>query len=839
MPPVIAAIAVTAAAAAGSAAASAGLSIAVTVAIEDAVGAIVTGAVLLGPGLVVQALTAPGLPSPEATSSSQKQATPARISGYGRAKLAGPYVRYTMSDDQQVSTDVFAFHDGLIDGFEAFYLNDDIVTVRGDGWVTASDRPDGRYSTYDKVQILTRTGGATETAFTDVGGAAIPGWTSAHRGDGIAQLALGCRTPLAKYYDTIYPNGLPVPGAVARLQLVYDPRDGGHRWTQNPPLALLDYLTNPEQGMGLSYARRIAGAVDTWKAAADDCDSDQDGAPRYRCGGAYLHTTAPADVIGALLASFDGWLGQTAGGALKVYSGRYVAPTVTLGEDAITGFSVQHGVEDENAINALVINYTSPANGWTTVEGESWRDEDSIADRGERSSTLDLAWVQDFPQARRLAKRQMVRLSALSRGTFTTNLAGLDALGERYVQLVIPELGIDQPVEISKAEIDLVAGALTFTWTQADPNVDEWVAEVETGTPPPVGDADALEPLATPTLSGVALDYRSVASGAGGVRLLVTVAALARQDVTFALRWRLSDGYWGEQAFKDLDATNPVVLRTDFVPIGETVHVEVAYGTGDGRHSDWCADHTVIADPNSKAALSAPTGVSAAGGATDATVSFDPVADAGGYVVAYSDTSGFDPADYGSGITTALSPAHIYGLPAGTYYARVAAYDAWRSDAVLLNFSTEASFVITTGGGAAPSGGGGGPSGGGVRCVAPETLVLMADGSTKAAGDIEVGEKVHTQHEGTGEWGDFFVFTARTYQAQERHAWNGLVAAPRHRVKPAGEATFKRLDQLGSTPLDVGPVVALTVADARTYVVVLPDGSQLLNHNIKASGVDG
>ena len=48
----------------------------------------------------------------------------------------------------------------------------------------------------------------------------------------------------------------------------------------------------------------------------------------------------------------------------------------------------------------------------------------------------------------------------------------------------------------------------------------------------------------------------------------------------------------------------------------------------------------------------------------------------------------------------------IFGLAAGTYYARIAAFDAWTNDPSLLNLSAEQSFVISTGGGSTPTGGG-------------------------------------------------------------------------------------------------------------------------------------
>ena len=57
-------------------------------------------------------------------------------------------------------------------------------------------------------------------------------------------------------------------------------------------------------------------------------------------------------------------------------------------------------------------------------------------------------------------------------------------------------------------------------------------------------------------------------------------------------------------------------------------------------------------------------------------------------------------------MTSATNSLPVYGLAAGTYYGKVAAFDPWTTKPSLLNLSTEISFVISTGGGTSPSGGG-------------------------------------------------------------------------------------------------------------------------------------
>ena len=108
--------------------------------------------------------------------------------------------------------------------------------------------------------------------------------------------------------------------------------------------------------------------------------------------------------------------------------------------------------------------------------------------------------------------------------------------------------------------------------------------------------------------------------------------------------------------------------------------------------------------------------VNAADGTTTSSIAFTPlagVADLAGYLVAYSTASGFNPQTQGANFVAYSSPAITPQLAAGTYYAKIAAFDTWSSNATLLNFSTEDSFVISTGVGSPPPGDGGGGTGGG------------------------------------------------------------------------------------------------------------------------------
>jgi hypothetical protein len=228
------------------------------------------------------------------------------------------------------------------------------------------------------------------------------------------------------------------------------------------------------------------------------------------------------------------------------------------------------------------------------------------------------------------------------------------------------------------------------------------------------------------------------------------------------------------------------------------------------------------------AAPSTVTGVSATGGTTEAEIDFTLLSesDVAGYVVYVSTATGFDPLTQGTAFyNNGASPAYLQSLAAGTFYAKIAAYDAWTRRPDLLNFSSEVTFDITTGGGGV---GGGGGDGGGGYCVTTDTCVLLADGTTRAAGDLAVGDMVWTQHETTFAWGSYPI---EAIEFVEDDVFAADIGERRTRAT-AGHlmlinGAWLRMDAIG-TPADRAMVAKITVTDAHTYVA-----NGVLHHNIK------
>lgn len=493
---------------------------------------------------------APALPSPEAGSIPVRQAIAPRIVGYGRVRLAGAYVLFEANAG--VSYDIIAFHHGKISAIVGLYLDDDVITINGSGVVDVQG--DNRYEN-GCVTVKTRLGAVPETAYSEITTPLSAIWTSAHRGDGLASLALICsQAATPTIHATQYPRGKPTPSVVADCTAIYDPRDATQSladpttWkvSSNPVLQLIDFLTNSDRGMGFDWSTLIAPVLASLVAEARLCGltvprkDAGSSESRYHSDGSFPLDSDPADVISSILDTCDGWISQNGDGSLALKVGYFRPPSVTISSKHIRGVSLQYDVGNEQAVNEFTIDYTEAALDYKTVPGQPWRDEDDISARGKvLSQRLALPWVCSHSQARRLAKRKMAQARAPLRGTITTTLFGIQALGERWININAPDIPdlANLVIEVRSATIDLLNDAMTFTFVSVDPaTIDAWDPATEEGSAPTI----AAKLISTPPPVPQNIVAIPVNFDPGQHAFNVECDDPGRSDLTFQTEWRVN-----------------------------------------------------------------------------------------------------------------------------------------------------------------------------------------------------------------------------------------------------------------------------------------------------------
>jgi hypothetical protein len=519
---------------------------------------IIGGGLLLGAAVGASALLTPSAGvNPQSGQITIRQARAARRRNYGIVKVGGALM---FSETQGTRWQVIAISQGEIDGYIEHWMADLAVTLDGSNIVNNA-YTDG---TNFYVGVFPLTGTLTDGAFTQLVSGFPSFWTTAHQGKDIAKVLVGTGQPQSKDFTKVYPGGAPpVYRGVIRSSKIWDPRDPTQnrndrttwKFSENPVLIALDYHRHVD-GMGLSFYRDINGVVQPspgldnvfftsdaitqdWGPAADICDgvmiiADGTSTKRYTCGGGYELPTAPKNVLAAILSTCDGQTYQRPDGAIGIRVGSIVAPTVTISDQHVLSYAgfVNGSSGGISQVNVITAKFTARDLDFQEADADPWRDEVSISITGrEETRSLDLTWVEFHPQARRLMKIASRRYNPTWTGTIVTDLDGLRAWGERFINLEIAELSIDDPFEIMSFTIDPGSMTIAIGVQSFDQSAYDWNPLLEEGTAPNAPDTTVIPGTISAPTSVVATPTHG--------NIAVTWATSGRLDTTPVLQYKL------------------------------------------------------------------------------------------------------------------------------------------------------------------------------------------------------------------------------------------------------------------------------------------------------------
>lgn len=485
-------------------------------------------------------LNQPKVPQPQDGQVTTRQANPPRRRNYGLVKVAGPIIFTEVKSG--VLYQVVAVNHGEIASFDEHWLADNRLLLDSNGFSIIQYQIDGALF----VSITPLMGTEDDAAYSALTTVFPELWTSEHRGRGIAKVLISYRQPGSSDFTTVYPGARP-PNyrGVIRASKVWDPRrpeqdkdvPSTWAWTQNPVLIALDYHRHAD-GMGFGAFDDLlftaAAIEEDWMPAAGICDeavfykAGNEG-PRYVCSGGYeLPNNAPKDVLAAIMATCDGQTYQRRDGALGIRVGKTIAPTITINDDMILGYeSLRRGATAAlGSVNQITAKYTATDLDFQIADADPWRDEADISATGrEETRNIDLSWVINHNQARRLMKLAFARANPDWSGKIITNMQGMLAYNERYITLVISELGIDGSFEItSPIEVNM-DGTCVMSVASLDQSAFDFDPAIEEGTEPSVADASSGSDDITPPA------HVGAVQPSGTHYLLITWDASDRTDV--------------------------------------------------------------------------------------------------------------------------------------------------------------------------------------------------------------------------------------------------------------------------------------------------------------------
>ncbi|MGV1867232.1 MULTISPECIES: hypothetical protein [unclassified Rhizobium] len=643
-------------------------------------GAIATTAVVTG--LQMLLTSKPKLPTPDDGKVPLTQSTPYRQWVVGTTRVSGAYMLWEALGSRLFAVQAIAGH--RIHGINRWYLHDDQVTIQSDG--TVNGLSDGRYGS-SQVHLYGRLGNNPETVYSQIvsylGAQGI--WTNDHRGDGQASVAMIATTPKAKDFSKRFPYNIPRLSVEIDGTYVWDFRDPAQdpanpaTWifSNNSALIMCWHWCFNEFGHRRDYTRAILPVLEMWIEEADICDEAvplaSGGAEnRYECNGFDSADHDPKIATNAILASCDGWICERGDGALLFTVGKFRESRVEVLTDAdISGHQVQYDVLFEDECNRLIPKFTYPATDYTTSDTDFFEDTDrQLASGRVLAQEADYGWVHQWRQARRLGKREWLRIQMRVSGSLDVRLSGVNGVYSRWLRLDTPNRlpRLDgKLIENRKSTLNLTKGGFSMEFGLHPDNIEDWTPAMDEGQQPPVPSAPNSAGLDTAVISSVVAVPNN-----GTVYLTVTINDPNDSSLTPSVRYRVADtgggtpGGWVEKVNSDATpSAGSIVLTTDVVPSDKVLEVQAAFINAKGQYSDWSAteDVTSTSDPTPPSPV---TGVSITPGAGTATYAWTAPnsSNYAGARLYWNTTNNFSSA-------TAVSPPK-YGTPGASYSQAVA-----------------------------------------------------------------------------------------------------------------------------------------------------------------------
>jgi len=422
--------------------------------------AILGAAIVAGSVVAAKKLFAIDLPKVD-TDSSRQQTVRSTIEAqkviYGEALVSGPIsyigLKGTNNEDlYQVIT--LAGHE--VEAITDIHFDNQVISnsAINSGNANGGAVGSGIFSGY--ATINKHLGLATETA-DPLLVAAFTDYTSAHRGDGLAYLAMKWvfNEDSAETWNKYSPQNVK---AIVKGKKVYDPRldvaagnDAGDNPTNasyieyqtNPVNCLIDYLIDTDYGMSIT-----ADKID-WAAAvtaADGCDVSvtvpNGTESRFTCNGVIFATDSHKKNISKILSSMNGTLVYS-NGKYVIKAGIYYAPTETLNEDDLTGaISVKTSFERSDRFNTIKGLFIDPSQNHKSSEFPLVQLADAVTrDNGEvLEKEIALNMTNTSFMAQRLSNKLIQLTDQQKIVNFPANLSAMRiTVGDR-VQVSVDEL---------------------------------------------------------------------------------------------------------------------------------------------------------------------------------------------------------------------------------------------------------------------------------------------------------------------------------------------------------------------------------------------------------------
>lgn len=532
-----------------------------------------------------------------------REPTASRKVIYGKVRVGGAVVFITNSNQNKDLYLIICFACHEIESYEAVYFNDKKV------WENGSFLSDwGSYANFAFYD------GTQTTADTALSNASL-NWGNTHVLRGIAYM----RVKLTWDEDRKkFPQGVPNISAVIKGKKLYDPRDGTTSWSQNPALALYDYLTNSYYGLGES-----ASNIDTstFSAVADLSEEqislDTGGThDRYHCDGVLDTANSIKGNIEALTACMGGRIGYV-NGKYFVQAAEYQTPIVLIDEEHMVGtMSVQTKQSRRSVFNGVKGVFLSEEENYTLIDYPAKISSTYSAQDGDPIFLdMPLPFVTNHVRAQRLAKIALLKSRQQILVNVPLNLAALQFKSGDFIGISSDRMGwVGKPFEVLGYDLQIGADGAIIVNVQAietSQDVYDWTTSTDEDPLTDPDDPDANDGTEVGPPTNLSLTETTAFGGDGQLVDAILISWSAPANEGFVEYYEL--------VITEVATGNTVSLITRdtkylFLPVTKGVNYSVAVtvvNTIGVRSAAITASLTPVGDQTAPSAI---TDLSASGG---------------------------------------------------------------------------------------------------------------------------------------------------------------------------------------------------------------------------------
>jgi len=379
-----------------------------------------------------------------------RTATAAQQIVYGEVRKGGviTYLEST-GDSNEYLHMIIALAGHEVNSIGDVYVNDEVVTLDGDGFVTDSKWLDAdsnktilvkKFVGADNQNVYTTLSSLTDGPSWNIGGSAPTGNEDTNfKGQGVA-----CLYVRMEYDQTVFAEGIPLFTAKVQGKKVYDPRSSTTAYSANAALCIRDFLNN--EYYGLDDGNSINDTM--FSAAANTCDelvtlAGGGTEKRYEINGVASMDQAPQEILADMMTACAGTLfwGQ---GQWQLKVGEYTSSVKTFTLDDLRSpiqLATKHSRRDN--FNIVRGTFNDAGQNWIRADYPEIRSSTFITNDNGYESPLDLTlpFTTSSTMAQRLAKMTLFRSREQMTLTAEFGLEALEVQAGDIIALTIDRYG--------------------------------------------------------------------------------------------------------------------------------------------------------------------------------------------------------------------------------------------------------------------------------------------------------------------------------------------------------------------------------------------------------------